>query len=87
MGKPRPVPPTLRVVEVSTWVNSWKTASSWSSGMPMPVSFTLIKYVVFFARHVDGDLAFLGEFDGVVDQVDHHLAQADFVSIDLHFMV
>ncbi len=43
--------------------------------------------VVFFACHTDGDLAFFCEFDGVVDQVDHHLAQADFISIDLRILV
>src|ERR1043165_3326323 len=42
IGKPRPVPPALRVVEESTWVNSWNTASSLSGGMPMPESLTVI---------------------------------------------
>ena len=53
----------------------------------MPVSFTLMSTLFFFACHADGDLAFFGEFHGVVDKVDHHLAQADFIGIDLHFMI
>src|SRR6266498_1071901 len=43
IGRPKPVPPALRVDEVSTCVNSWKTASSLSAEMPMPVSVTEIK--------------------------------------------
>ena len=42
IGRPRPVPPALRVGDVSTWVNSWKTRSSFSFGIPMPVSETRI---------------------------------------------
>jgi len=37
---PRPVPPNLRVVEVSPWVNAWKRISRWSLCIPMPVSWT-----------------------------------------------
>ena len=32
MARPRPVPPYLRVVELSAWVNSWNSRPSCSSG-------------------------------------------------------
>ena len=38
---PRPVPPNIRVVEVSAWVKGWNRRSSLSRGMPMPVSATV----------------------------------------------
>ena len=40
MESPRPVPPYLRVVEPSAWVNGVKMAARRSSGIPMPVSRT-----------------------------------------------
>ena len=42
MVKPSPVPPKRRVVELSACVKGSKTASSWSGGMPIPVSITSI---------------------------------------------
>ncbi len=42
MARPRPVPPYLRVVEESTWLNALKSRSIASCGMPMPVSWTMI---------------------------------------------
>src|SRR6266511_1070625 len=41
MLNPRPVPPNSRLMLESTWRNSPKMWSSWSLGMPMPVSATL----------------------------------------------
>src|SRR5262249_15309342 len=41
MLSPRPVPPNSRLMLASTWRNSPKMWSSWSAGMPMPVSDTL----------------------------------------------
>src|ERR1022692_2351091 len=40
MMRPRPVPPLLRVEEVSTWLNGRKRWSSLSAGMPIPESLT-----------------------------------------------
>ena len=37
---PRPVPPNLRVVDVSAWVNAWNSRAACSGVMPMPVSRT-----------------------------------------------
>ena len=41
------MPPYLRVIERSPWLNGWKIASRWSSGMPMPVSRTAKRTVAF----------------------------------------
>ncbi len=49
--------------------------------------FDADKHMVVFTRGADGDFATLGKFDGVVDQVDHHLADADLIGVDLHFMI
>ena len=40
MHRPSPVPPNLRVDELSTWLNGWKSFPTCSSVMPMPVSVT-----------------------------------------------
>ena len=40
MVSPRPVPPNLRVVDPSAWLNASKTVACLSPGMPMPVSVT-----------------------------------------------
>ena len=40
MVRPKPVPPYLRVVEESTWVKLAKIASSFSFGIPIPLSVT-----------------------------------------------
>ena len=40
MVRPRPVPPYLRVVEVSSCSKAWKIFACFSGGMPMPVSVT-----------------------------------------------
>ena len=75
------MPPYLRVVELSAWVNASKDCALLLGGMPMPVSLTAK------CRHDrsspaelptldrDDHLALLGELDGVADQVDDDLAQ------------
>ena len=41
MVRPRPVPPYLRVMELSAWVKEEKISFCFSGGMPMPVSLTV----------------------------------------------
>ena len=41
MASPSPVPPYLRVVEVSAWLNASNSLPCCSGAMPMPVSRTL----------------------------------------------
>jgi hypothetical protein len=41
MLRPRPAPPNVLVVELSTYENFSKIISPCSSGIPMPVSVTL----------------------------------------------
>lgn len=40
IARPRPVPPKRRVVDSSAWVKASKIVSSFSGGMPTPVSST-----------------------------------------------
>ena len=40
MVRPSPVPPCLRVVDMSAWVKGWNSLATWSGLMPMPVSRT-----------------------------------------------
>ncbi len=40
MVRPRPVPPYLREIEPSAWLNDWNSLASCSSFMPIPVSLT-----------------------------------------------
>ena len=40
IDSPSPVPPNLRVVEVSAWLNAWNSRADCSGVMPMPVSRT-----------------------------------------------
>ena len=41
IDRPRPVPPYLRVIELSAWLKAWNRWGSRSGGMPMPVSVTV----------------------------------------------
>ena len=84
MVRPRPVPPYLRVVEVSSCSKARKIVSCLSGGMPMPVSRTVNRRPTLAARrpatsHVDfhahDHLALVGELDGVAHQVEQHLSQ------------
>ncbi|MBV6475800.1 MAG: hypothetical protein MOGDAGHF_01366 [Rhodocyclaceae bacterium] len=40
IARPRPVPPYLRVVELSAWLKGWKSLAHCSGVMPMPLSLT-----------------------------------------------
>ena len=40
MARPSPVPPYLRVVELSAWLNDWNNRSHCSAVIPMPLSRT-----------------------------------------------
>ena len=42
MTSPSPVPPYLRVVEASAWLNDWNNRPHCSGDMPMPESRTLM---------------------------------------------
>ncbi len=80
MASPSPVPPYLRVVLASTWLNDWNSRSSRSGGMPMPVSVTAKRTPSAAAagvgRHGQRDRPGVGELHGVAEQVDQHLADA-----------
>ena len=81
IARPRPVPPYLRVVEPSAWMNGLKIAACCSCGTPMPVSDTLNRSTastVCLRLGFDGQhhLAVLGELDGVADEIRDDLAQA-----------
>ena len=76
---PRPVPPCLRVVDMSAWVNGWNSFAACSRVMPMPVSRTENLSCTFSPVRsqlldFEADLAALGELHGVVDQVGQDLA-------------
>ena len=81
IASPRPVPPYLRVVVESTWLNARKSRSLIrSDGMPIPVSFTDItipdisvfmdgRTPLFLVEHSgvgsDNDTALMSELCGV----------------------
>ncbi len=85
IARPSPVPPNRRVVEPSTCSNGSKTALQLVGGDADPgvgdieSEDDLVKAGVFH-RHIDDDLAAVGELDGVADQVDQDLAQAIVVA-------
>ena len=81
IARPSPVPPYLRVVDVSAWEKALKSFCCLSGGMPMPVSLTAkCRQTSCSVRdsHLDPEhhLPRFGELDGVADQVDDDLAQA-----------
>ena len=85
MESPSPVPPYFRVVDVSAWENAWNSRALCSGVMPMPLSrtenFSLTRSASCSSsadRHQH--LAALGELDGVVDQVDQDLAEAQRIA-------
>ena len=77
IASPRPVPPYLRVVDVSACSNAWNSRSLCSSVMPMPVSLTAKSRACsrpcLPGRELDDDLALFGELDGIVAEVDQDL--------------
>ena len=55
IANPNPVPPNLRVEELSSWVKALNSFSTWSGAMPMPWSLTekrinslVVKFLTFF---------------------------------------
>ncbi len=82
MVRPKPVPPYLRVVEVSSCSNARKIFSCLSGGMPMPVSRTANRRPTSASGtrlasdfHVSTQPRRVGELDGVAHEIDEHLAQ------------
>ena len=82
MVRPSPVPPYLRVVEVSSCSNARKIFACLSSGMPMPVSVTVereadltLLYGLVGVFHEDHNLAAFCELDRVANEIDEHLAE------------
>jgi hypothetical protein len=75
---PSPVPPYLRVVEVSREKGS-KIELSFSRGIPIGVGDDEMDGVQLgvtgFQFHLQGDLAFVDELDGITNQVEDDLTQ------------
>ncbi len=88
MGRPRPVPPALRVEDVSICANSWKIGLQ-LVGRDTHAGVLYADQNIFgsLPERADGDLAIFSEFDGVVDEIDHHLAQARAVGKYLHVII
>ncbi len=85
MVSPNPVPPYLRVVEVSAWEKDSNSRPYCSAVRPMPVSRTLKRIsdgVGVLAEQLGGhhDFTDLGELDGVARQVDQDLPQPQRVA-------
>ena len=79
MASPSPVPPYLRVVDPSAWLNAWNRCRHPSSLIPMPVSCT-VKRTVTSKSHwrtdgTDDNLTTLRELDGIGDEVHQDLTQ------------
>ena len=77
---PRPVPPYFRVVEPSACSNGSKMARCLSAGIPIPVSATAKRRPTESpdggcSLDGDDDLALLGEFDGIADEIDQDLTE------------
>ena len=81
-ARPRPVPPYLRVVDESTWLNSSNRRWTRSAGMPMPVSRTATWSWSRLVAGLCGEHHFadLGELHRVAEQVHQHLAEAGDVA-------
>ena len=86
MARPRPVPPYLRVVLLSAWLNFWNSRLLPCSLRPMPVSRTakcsISPCSPCFRRHAQHHLAGFGELDRVAEQVEQDLAQPRDVAVD-----
>ena len=52
IASPSPVPPYLRLVVASTWLNDSNSRSTRPGGMPIPVSRTVRWYAITSARSV-----------------------------------
>ena len=86
MARPSPVPPYLRVVLLSTWLNFWNSRLLPCSLRPMPVSRTAKcssgAVLALLGDHAQHHLAGLGELDRVAQQVEQDLAQPRHVAVD-----
>ena len=85
MVRPRPVPPCLRVVDMSACVNGWNSFAACSGVMPMPVSRTENLSCTFSPVRSSSSIfsrisPLLGELDGVVDEVGQDLAEPQRVA-------
>ena len=85
MLRPRPEPPKRREMEASAWTKASKIAAFLSGAIPTPVSLTPISMTgrppAYGLRERDRDRAAIGELDGVAEQVEHDLAQAQAVDV------
>ena len=81
---PSPVPPYLRVVDLSTCSNSAKMVPSLSLGIPIPVSTTancsVSSVSVWFAVDFQYDFAGFRELDCIPHKVDHDLTNSTWVN-------
>ncbi len=85
---PRPVPPCLRVVDMSACEKGWNNLAACSRVMPMPVSRTenfncTFSPVCSSSSILSRISPSLGELDGVVDQIGEDLAEAQRVAAQL----
>jgi hypothetical protein len=83
--RPRPVPPCLRVVDMSPCVKGWNRRSACSRVMPMPVSLHRKAELAPLARRLQRldpqpDLPVLGELDRIADQVGEDLPEAQGIT-------
>ena len=81
MASPRPVPPYLRVMEVSAWVKGSKISAELVGSDPHTGVRDLetddrVGAGGLVGGDPNGDLTGLGELDGVAGEVGEHLAQA-----------
>ncbi len=86
MARPRPVPPYLRVVLLSAWLNFWNSRLLASSRQAdAGVAHRKVQQGAVLARlgnHAQHHLAGFGEFHRVAQQVEQDLAQPRHVAVD-----
>ena len=86
MARPSPVPPYLRVVLLSAWLNFWNSrllpcfAQADAGVAHRKVQQRAV--LALFGRHAQHHLAGFGELDGVAEQVEQDLAQPGDVAVD-----
>ena len=83
-ARPSPLPPYLREVEESAWVNALNSSGSLSAEIPIPVSVTVNLSPPALWSPVGLDqrqhLSVLREFDRIADQVDQDLAESEWIA-------
>ena len=75
IARPSPVPPFLRVFELSTCWNSLEDPAVVLGGDAGAGVAHSQHEIAVLGRRPDRDLAFIGEFDRVADEVEQHLRQ------------